>query len=699
MISTVVSDYPWYFFIPCFLTAAVLTAVSYYKNKKLTEFQPFKIYVLSGLRFFALFLTGLLLLNIFVKTTSKRVEKPILAMVADNSESMLLRFKDEPQKFLQSEFFAAKQKLEEKYNVKYFKFGENLSQALGAEDFKFDEKYTDFSNMFDGLKSVLYNTNSGAVVLLSDGISNKGQNPVYAASSSGQKIFTVTLGDTTSYKDLSISKVRYNETAFLDNEFPLEISINAKMLKDKQTVCQIFHDGKKVFETPVQIKSDGFSTEVSTTLKASKKGLQKYEIHLKSLEGEITEVNNSREIIIEVIDDKYKVLLLSAMPHPDVAALRNALSQNLSYDLEVAMVEDFNKKISTYDLVILFQLPSLGFNTERIFEEIKSKNVPTLFVLGHQTDYQKFSQVNSCLEIVKNGNNFDDALFMENSGFSVLTFENGVEELLKSSPPLSCAFGEYKLLPRAQAFAYQTIRGVNTSKPLIVVSEPGKTKSAVIAGEGLWRWRIDSYRRFLNHEKFDLFVTRLSQFLLKRSDREMFSLSAKKIFSENEPVYFNAKLFDKAFEPISDGNITMEIVSQDGVKSDYKFENTGSGYYLRIDNLLPGVYDYKAVAVSNGSASLVKTGSFTIKEIKTEAENLTADFSVMQKISSSTSGKSYFSENFSSLVDDLMQNSAIKPVVYNDITTSSLMSKKILFFIILLLFSAEWFLRKYWGTL
>ena len=63
-------------------------------------------------------------------------------MVADNSESMLLRFKDEPQKFLQSEFFAAKQKLEEKYNVKYFKFGENLSQALGAEDFKFDEKYT-----------------------------------------------------------------------------------------------------------------------------------------------------------------------------------------------------------------------------------------------------------------------------------------------------------------------------------------------------------------------------------------------------------------------------------------------------------------------------------------------------------------------------------------------------------------------------
>ena len=134
-------------------------------------------------------------------------------------------------------------------------------------------------------------------------------------------------------------------------------------------------------------------------------------------------------------------------------------------------------------------------------------------------------------------------------------------------------------------------------------------------------------------------------------------------------------------------------------RCNYKFENTGSGYYLRIDNLLPGVYDYKAVAVSNGSASLVKTGSFTIKEIKTEAENLTADFSVMQKISSSTSGKSYFSENFSSLVDDLMQNSAIKPVVYNDITTSSLMSKKILFFIILLLFSAEWFLRKYWGTL
>ena len=82
--------------------------------------------------------------------------------------------------------------------------------------------------MFESLKSVLYNNNSGAMVVYSDGIFNKGQDPVYSAQNVGKKIHTVVLGDTSRYKDLSVSKVLYNESVFLGNEFPIEISVSAK---------------------------------------------------------------------------------------------------------------------------------------------------------------------------------------------------------------------------------------------------------------------------------------------------------------------------------------------------------------------------------------------------------------------------------------------------------------------------------------
>lgn len=697
MIS-IVSDYAWYFPVLCAVAALALTGLSYYKNRKLAEFQPFKIYILSFLRFTALFLTMILLLNIFVRTTVQRIEKPVLAFAIDNSESMVLRAENQKENVrkILGEIFAAKEELAEKYNVRFFKFGESFSSVPDAESIKFDDKYTDFSNMFESVKSVLYNTNSGAMVAVSDGIFNKGQNPVYSAVDAGQKVYTVTVGDSTSYKDLSVSKVLYNESAFLGNEFPLEITLTAKKLKGKTAVCQVLRGGKTEFQESFEVKSDDFSKEFSITLKASQKGLQKYTVLIKPLEGEITECNNSKEIVIDVIDDKYKILLLCASAHPDVAAFRNALSKNLSYETDVFTVENFSKNVSAYNLVVLFQLPSVSVNSDKIFEEIKAKNVPTLYVLGHQTDYKKFNTVNKCLEIAKNGNNFDDAGFSENPKFPLFSFENGVDEMLRNIPPLSCAFGDYKLFAATQVFGFQTIKGITTQKPLIAVSEPEKAKSAVIAGEGIWRWRMDCYRRFLNHEKFDLLIGRLVQFLLKKTDKEMFTVSSKRIFSENEPVSFSARVFDQMFQPLSDAAVTLELSDENGLKTNYKFDNTGSGYYLRIDNLKPGSYTYKAQV--SKPKSMTKNGVFSVREIKTEAENLTADFDVMQKIAAKTGGKNYSAAQISDLISTLLETDGIKAAVYTDSTSNSLMSWKWLFSLIVLLLSAEWFLRKFWGT-
>ena len=92
--KSIVLDYPWYTLLLCFVAAAAFTAVSYYKNKRLAEFQPYKIYILAGLRFTALFITGILLLNIFIKTQTNRSEKPVLPVVIDNSGSMIMRGED-----------------------------------------------------------------------------------------------------------------------------------------------------------------------------------------------------------------------------------------------------------------------------------------------------------------------------------------------------------------------------------------------------------------------------------------------------------------------------------------------------------------------------------------------------------------------------------------------------------------------------
>ena len=91
MISTIVSDYPWYYPAACIVLAAVLAAVSYYRNKKFAEFPQWKVWMLAAFRFLAMLLIAMLLLDIFVRRTTQRTEKPVLAIAVDNSESMLMR--------------------------------------------------------------------------------------------------------------------------------------------------------------------------------------------------------------------------------------------------------------------------------------------------------------------------------------------------------------------------------------------------------------------------------------------------------------------------------------------------------------------------------------------------------------------------------------------------------------------------------
>ena len=700
MISTIVSDYSWYYPAACIVIAALLAAVSYYHNKKFEGFKPYKVWMLAIFRFAAMLLIALLLMDIFVRRSTQRTEKPVLAIAVDNSESMLMRGTQaaDSLKSFKAALAGIREELSSKYNVRIFGFGDGCG-IRDVSSLDFSDKYTDFSGMFESMSSTLYNTNSGALVICSDGICNRGQNPVYAASTIGKKIYTVTLGDTSSYKDLAVAKCIYNETAFIGNEFPIEASISARMLKGRQSVCEIRHKGKVVFRENFVAHSDNYSQQLSTTIKATEKGLQKYTISIVPVDGEITTTNNTREILVDIVDDKHKVLILSSMPHPDVAAVRNALASNRGLDVEVEQLDGFDKALSAYNLVVLVQVPSVGSSADRILNEIKSKNIPALYILGSKTDFDKFNEMASCISIGVKGNNFEEAGYTGNLRFSLFSTENGTDEFLSKVPPLYCAFGDYKTLAQTHVLGNQVIKGIHTDKPLIAIADPSKSRSAVIAGEGIWRWRVDSYRRYQNHEKFDLLISRLCQFLLTRADRERFTVSTRRIFNENVPVYFNAKVLDELLEPASSASVTLELADSTGKVTPYKFDALGSGHYLRIDNLAPGQYTYKATAVCDGK-TFNKSGLVSVMEIKTEAENLAANYNIMSRIASVTGGGAYYSESsLDKLKDALLNDTSIRPVVYNDTTTTPLMGYGLVFVIIMVLLTAEWFLRKFWGVI
>ena len=69
---------------------------------------------------------------------------------------------------------------------------------------------------------------------------------MYHQFSKSVPIYSITIGDTSVFKDLSINNVVYNEISFLDNFFPIEVQINAQKCKGEIIDIKLYKNNKLV---------------------------------------------------------------------------------------------------------------------------------------------------------------------------------------------------------------------------------------------------------------------------------------------------------------------------------------------------------------------------------------------------------------------------------------------------------------------
>jgi hypothetical protein len=297
---------PSWLSIICLLLAGGYAVGLYFRDIK-NEFPLYLKIILGIARFISIFLISFMLLSPFIRSILKEKEKPLILFAVDNSQSILLNrdSADYRDAFLKNaDRLAAK--LSETGDVRRYIFGNNLIQLKQGDDFygsvKFNRQTTDISGLIAELGNIYVNRNVGALILATDGIYNTWANPVYQAKDWGHPIYTVALGDTSIRKDLVIAKVNYNRMVYLNNKFPVEIVLRANSANGMTSRIRIYHENNLVASQDFVIDKDDYTNSFQIVLDAKKTGLQKYVIVLDPLEGELSQVNNRKEIFVEVID-------------------------------------------------------------------------------------------------------------------------------------------------------------------------------------------------------------------------------------------------------------------------------------------------------------------------------------------------------------------------------------------------------------
>ena len=355
--------------------------------------------LLTGLRFIVILFLFFLLLGPLLNSISRHENLPVIAVLQDDTESLTVQ---RDSAFVKNEFpaklksFLAKFDAD-KYKIEFHPFAQKLGESSAPDSLTFSQAGTNISGAMDEVRKQYANQNLGAIVLLSDGISTSGANPLYQAEEIHHPVFTVLLGDTSEQKDISIPAVLVNEIAYIDVQTPIQVKIHSNGYENTVLKVNIEHKGKLLEQRNVVVSKSAPDVQVTFIVKPLETGIQQFAITVSQQPDEITYRNNSKLIFLNVLENRVKVALFAGSPHPDLSALREPILNDKRYELlefvhksRSDFYEDPSRfNFADFDLVILHNFP-LG-NTDagilgKIVDQVRSRNLPVMNFTGIFTD-------------------------------------------------------------------------------------------------------------------------------------------------------------------------------------------------------------------------------------------------------------------------------------------------------------------------
>lgn len=689
----IITEYPGYsviLSIGCIGIGAIYAAVLYGREKLLEEVSRTTKWIMAVLRFLAVSLLALFLLGPLLKSETREVEKPVIVLAQDNSSSLLIG-KDSA--FYRTEYVnqlkALTERLSEKYEVKTYTYGDEVVNGLEVD---YTDKRTNISDVFKEIRNRMSNRNLGAIVLATDGIFNTGSNPLYSSSQLNVPVFTIALGDTSVKRDLMVSDIAHNRLAYLGNDFPLEIIVEAKQLQGVSSMLRVSDRSGVLFTQNLTFDTDNYFQVIPVQLEAKRIGLQRFTAEVVPVDGEVSTANNKMDIFIDVLDSRQKVLLLANSPHPDITAFKRAVESNINYEVEVALASEFNGAVDAYSLVVMHQLPSIANPVTDIVQELANKNRPTLFVFGAQTNYNTINQMNIGVQMVGYRGQLSEVTAVHDRNFSLFNINEQLQQQVSKFPPLHTPFGTFKTGNSVVPMLTQKVGMVKTQLPLFVFNKRNDAKIGIITGEGIWRWQIFDYASNKTHKNFNELITKTVQYLAAKEDRSLFRVYCANAFLENEKVIFEAELYNESYELVNDEEVTLKVTNSEGLEFDY---SRAKGSFSNIDAgaMAVGEYSYVATVVRDGE-KMTEKGEFSVSAIHVESTNTQADHQLLYNLADRSNGQMIFPTQLEELEKLLDTTDQIVPVSYTKTDLSDLLNLWWIFGIIMGLLTLEWFMRK-----
>jgi hypothetical protein len=682
--------------------------------------------LLLSLRIIALFCLFLILSEPILTIARRFIQKPVVAVLLDTSESMDLKGtqvsrKEELQNLLESDLL---EKLSSKSELEIYGFADTISSLNLNEDLPDSlGKATSIGEAVISVEEKSKDKNLRGILILSDGANNLGEDPVFVAKSKDIPIYTCGIGEYTPPKDIAIERIVYNDIGYVDNKIPVQVDLSQfgfDGLKVSVSIKKMSEDkGKEaITQKDLTLSTSGGTQTLELAITPQEEGLHQYELTVPQQKEELVKENNRRLFSIKVLKNKIKVLLVTGSLTWEYTFLKRALEKDKNIELKslvygkdqkviLGRFPQGEKELGQFDILIFIDPVNfiLTQHEEDLNDFVFRNGGSALFLLGKDfIESKAFMQTNSILPfdlrdatIRYLSANLTLELTQEGRLHPITRLVENSEENLKVWSELPPFLGVVAIGSASKdAVTLATFNDPSSPEvtlPGIVVRNYGKGKMMATTITPFWRWDFLLWGIGKDNQSYQKLWNNSIRWLVTREDMDLINIfTDKKIYKSGEKINFSAKIFDQNYQKIKDASVLLKIKGEalaDSEMLSLSLDQMGD-YTGTLRSLPTGKYLFEGEVLLDETKIGKKTGEFTVEEYSLEDAELGTDFDLLRKMSEVSGGKFYEKDQIGNLVTDLelpeKQEERTKEI--------QLWNHPILLILFIGCMSAEWAIRK-----
>ena len=314
-------------------------------------------------------------------------------------------------------------------------------------------------------------------------------------------------------------------------------------------------------------------------------------------------------------------------------------------------------------------------------------------IIGPNSDLRFINGVQTQFSIEENYPE-QEVVPVKNEGFSKFDIsENSFDDY----PPLDSDVGPISISSENETILLMKIKGVNIRSPLLSAIVDDEQKSIVLAGENIWKWRIQAFRNDKSFQDFDEFIGKLMIYLSDNKSKERLTLDFESVYEGSSEARISASYFDETFSFDSNTNLILQLKNSDtGASTEIPMLLKNGFYEADLSDRPAGQYQF-SVSVKN--ENLKKSGTFRILDFDVEQQFVSTNNKKLGQLAERSGGKLFYSDQIDSLIDALTGDERYLPVQSSTKKVVSLIDFRLLLGVIALTLALEWFFRKYNGLI